>query len=190
MDAKDSDNLAILLNKIELYFDCRLSDEEETALRRELALVSLSHPEIEAAKAVMGFRTIKSSVKAKESGTNRKTKSLFNTPLKAAAAVAAVILVAVLLTPVTDFMSSGNNRAGECIAYVNGKQITDEEAVMDILAQDLKELDKGTREMQLETYEDLDDFSAIVQEFESGETFGLENAASASHPGSEASLDI
>ena len=138
----------------------------------------------------MAFRTINPYLKAAESGTNRKRKSLFNTPLKAAAAVAAVILVAVLLTPVKDFMSSGNNRAGECIAYVNGKQITDEEAVLDILAQDLKELDKGTREMQLETYEDLDDFSAIVQEFESGETFGLENAASASHPGSEASLDI
>ena len=45
-----------LLELIERFYDCSLSDEEERQLRLTISSTTYSHPSIDEAKALMGFR--------------------------------------------------------------------------------------------------------------------------------------
>ncbi|MDE6813670.1 MAG: hypothetical protein K2J28_07585, partial [Duncaniella sp.] len=84
-----------LLEQIERYFDCSLTDAEERALRDEIAVTPLSHPAIDEARALMGFRRVQ------ETAIRRSSR---HTALRAAVSIAAAI--ALVVTLALHFLSS------------------------------------------------------------------------------------
>lgn len=107
-----------LLERVEMFFDCRLTDDEERKLRQELSACRLQHPVIDEARAVMGLRR-----------PGRKGAA-FRPWFMAAASVALVAIIAArVLIP--------SSSASECVAYCNGKVVTDEEQVMALFASDV-----------------------------------------------------
>ena len=144
-----------LLDRIERYFDCSLSDEEERALRRDLALIDSDAPVIQEAKAVMGFSAIRTP--------RREKKRRWGVPAYAAAAAIAAILLGggLFFTLRSPTLISGDT--GECIAYVNGERVTDEQKVMEILFSDMAELNEGAEEAREDVLDDLADIIPITE---------------------------
>lgn len=116
---KHTDQLTELKARIERYFDCDLTDAEETMLRRELTATRLSDSVIDEARALMGLR-------------RRRTKRINLAELVSAAACVAVILfvgIGLLRTP--------EEPSGSCIAWSGGSVITDEPEVIGLFFDDI-----------------------------------------------------
>ena len=159
----------VLLREIERYFDCLLSDEEEAALRRELSRISISHPAVDEAKALMGFHTIPASVMPsgkKDYGFKRKTV------IKIVQGVAASLLIVLAGVGIFSVVDT-DKYDGECLAYVNGKFITDDNAVMDILMENVAELDEGLTTAQEDLLNEMEEFIPIADRLDSD--FGPED---------------
>lgn len=151
-----------LLRDIELYFDCRLTDEEEQELCRQLAHTKLNHPAVDEARAVMGFATILNHYPqtAQESGQVRRSYGSWK---RLAGAAAAVVLI--LTVGATVLRSAGSYRS-ESIAYVNGQRITDEKDVWEIAAQDAAALEKAFDECIEGTADDIEALCPMMENVE------------------------
>lgn len=120
-----------LLEKIEQYYECKLSDAQEAELRREVAFTRLKHPAIDEARALMGFRR------------HRERR-----PVARYAVVAAS--VAVLIATAVYMPKASVDSDNTCIAYAGGVCVTDEAAVERILSENMNDFSQN-----LETADDL-----------------------------------
>ncbi|MDE6682856.1 MAG: hypothetical protein K2J87_05470 [Muribaculaceae bacterium] len=160
-----------LLEAIDRYFDCALSDNEERELCRMLATTDSDNPSVLEAKALMGFTTINRI-------NNHATKKEFSSPrflmrphskrklLKITGVAAAVTLIVSLGMILINKAGSHHINNSECIAYVNGQCITDEETVMSLLVENISELDRGAEEAQNLFIEDLNELLPLTSEME------------------------
>lgn len=123
-----------MLVAIELYFDCRLSDEEERRLRRAIAVTRVSHPAIDEARAVMGLRK-----PAERVIVSRKVLR----QISIAASVALLIAGGIGISRYFSESSLEN----KSIAYVNGVKVTDEDEVMRLFNANLSIMSDGIEEM-------------------------------------------
>lgn len=158
----DKNNLRYLLQEIDRYFDCLLTDEEENELRKKLAATELTHPDIDEAKALMGFRV-------PERIRERKTGSLVKKFGYKRVKYTAIIAAVVALVSVTGYVIQLNNSfiSGNCLAFVNGKCIRDEDAVMEIIFQNISELEQATDEMRVDFLNELDDLASATEYYDS-----------------------
>ena len=116
-----------LLQEIERYFDCLLSDEEEAILVRKLSTTEINHPAVNEAKALMGFRTMEQSIS--KSPQDKKGVKRANMRLRIMQAAACVLLLIMAVGYVS--YSDSFDKDSQCLAYLNGSRVSDEEAVME-----------------------------------------------------------
>ncbi|MDE5664602.1 MAG: hypothetical protein K2I31_01530 [Duncaniella sp.] len=157
-----------LLELIERFYDCSLSDEEERQLRVAISSTSFSHPSIDEAKALMGFRrpdaaTRKNATPVRQSYTPRRRSNIRMT-LSIAAALAILLTLGINLT---DSRTQGNGSDGKCIAYANGKCITDENDIIRLLTDDLREFDDAVNDSDQSFADELGDIAPIIETYES-----------------------
>ncbi|MDE6669274.1 MAG: hypothetical protein K2K26_06300 [Muribaculaceae bacterium] len=158
----DKNNLRYLLQEIDRYFDCLLTDEEENELRKKLATTKLTHRAIDEAKALMGFRLPEKIRKRKADSLGKK----FSYKRVRYAAVIAAVAALISLT-VCVFQLNSSFVAGNCLAFVNGKCIRDEDAVMEIIFQNISELEQATDEMRVDFLDELDDLASATEYYDS-----------------------
>ena len=161
---KNNLTLPQLLEAIELYFDCSLTDEQEKGLRHEIAMTTYSHPSIDEAKAIMGIQS--AAISRKVSGhehkqTYRKFTSRILPAMSIAASLALIITLGVLFArPVA------KPATPSCVAYVNGKIVTDEEAVLALMAQNIDELHEGVSNANETLIDDLGLIAPVVDKYD------------------------
>lgn len=153
---KDMMTLEQLLSDIEGFFDGSLTDEQEDRLRRELAATVLSHPSIDEAKAIMGFRAPRVR---KES--RRESRMLWMRTAGIAASIALVVSAGVFLS------RTAVDSQNECIAYVGGRQVTDEDAVMAIMMRNLREFNIEVEAAHETIMDDWSEVAEAVDRYES-----------------------
>lgn len=124
------DSLEEMLSAIDLYFDCRLSDEEEMIVRRAISTTMIKHPAIDEARAVMGLRN----------PIKKRAPSIVKI-VGIAASVALLLVGAVGL-----LQTSAYEDTEYCYAYVNGKKITDEEDVMKLFIDNFEVMCGGVQD--------------------------------------------
>ena len=153
--AKDMNNRRIedngLLRDIEKYFECQLTDEEEYRLRQRLSVKSLDLPEVREEKAVMGFRGMRMSDSSYKL-MPRKPKG--NNVLRIASGIAAALIIAMGIGLTIRFGNKSEVRP-ECVAYVNGKCVTDEAQVMEIMEQNVADLESGVAEARNDMLDEM-----------------------------------
>ncbi|MDE7145763.1 MAG: hypothetical protein K2O30_06405 [Duncaniella sp.] len=155
-----------LLEAIEQYFECALTDEQEKELRHEIAVTSHSHPSIDEAKAIMGIQA---------AATHHRTRPYHHhdTPQKGAASKIFPILsmaasLALIITLGILFARPVETEVDRtCIAYVNGKVVTDEEAVFALMAQNIDELHDGANDANEALLDDLGIIAPVVDKYDS-----------------------
>lgn len=147
-------NIEELLKRIDAYFECQLSDEEEQSLKVELLHTPFKHQAIDEALAVMGFSTSRRYLvtQAEESfGPKPKPHRRFRRVTRMAAASVAVIFCAV-----ASLFSFQNTGQAGCIAFINGRRITSEKEVIDIMRINMNEFEDGVNEAESDIFSDLD----------------------------------
>ncbi len=132
---QDPGRISLLISR---YFDATATEAEEAELRRALANTTLSSPEIDSARAVMGFYAASRRRQCRRSG------SLHLRAAAAAIAVAAVCGVALLA-----HFDSIDNR---CIAYIGGKPTTDTDRVLAMMQTDLSTIADASQSL----HDDID----------------------------------
>lgn len=147
-----------LVRKIELYFDGVLSDAEEEKLRQQVAHTRLQHPAVDEARALMGFRN-----PVRRSESRGKTVRML---AGIAASVALAVAVGVNL-----WRSSLAATDYTCVAYVNGRCVTDEGAVLDILAADIAQFDDASRQMDEAYAQLIDSVAPVIEEYQTNLPF-------------------
>lgn len=162
---KQDPTLTELLKMIDLYFDCSLSDANEDRLRVIIAETTLSHPAIDDARALMGFRIPKTAVSTapQPSKEVRKNHISPRAIISIAAAIAVVFAIGLHL-------SIGNPtfpQTTQCIAYVNGERITDETDVVRLLTEDLREFNDGVEEADRDLNDELNIIAPVIEDYES-----------------------
>ncbi|MDE7413324.1 MAG: hypothetical protein K2N05_05990 [Muribaculaceae bacterium] len=153
-------NLTQLISDIEKYFDCLLSEEEEADLIRRVALTEIRHPLVEEAKVVMGFRTLASdpcSTRAVKPRRHSRLSPLLN-GRRIAAAVALILTLGCLLR-----FALPSPPSSECIAFVKGSTITEEEKVLELMLQNISEFNQGAEEAEEEILDDLNLLSPLSE---------------------------
>lgn len=146
-----------LLDLIERFFDCSLSDTEELQLRHAIAKTSFSSPAIDEARAVMGLRI----------PARRRQRQHRN--LRPAMGIAAAVAVLLTIGVYHLFVSPATVDFGEskCIAYANCRCFTDEEDVINLLREDLREFDNALEASDRSFEDELCDIASIIQTYES-----------------------
>jgi len=114
---------------IECYFACTLDEQQEATLMRLLAESPHHSDAIDEARVVMGYYSLGKSLEQRQHHHARHYSSL----LAAAAAVAVLIGVALAVW----HHQSLSTTADQCLAYVNGKVVTDADVVLNLLSNDL-----------------------------------------------------
>lgn len=147
-----------LLEAIEQYFDCTLTDEQENELRRAIAVTDFRHPAIDEARAVMGVRHI-ASTPAKMTQRPRFSKIIHG--LSIAASVAMIITLGIL------FLHPSEADTSTCVAYVNGERVTDEDIVLALMAQNTTEFNEGVDMAQQALIDELEMIAPAVDRYES-----------------------
>ncbi|MDE6028134.1 MAG: hypothetical protein K2G23_08690 [Muribaculaceae bacterium] len=150
-----------LLKRIDDYFECRLSDEEEHLLLRDLAATPLSDPAIDEVKALMGFRTIQKSKSANHPIPNKRSP-VFRRISVAAASVAILFSIGVYVKYI-----GSHDKEGKCFAYVNGQKITDEKEVEKLLLQNLSEFGDSMNDAQEGLFDEIDELAPVAELFDS-----------------------
>ncbi len=153
---RTTEDLRALLPQIERYFDCGLTDEEELELRAVIAETGLVHPAIDEARAVMGVRRCSSTHRY---GKGLRTRAV----ISAAASLLMICAIGISLLIYTPEDQSGMS---QCIAYANGKTITDEDEILRLIASDLHEIGAGSGEEMRSFEEELGDAAPIIDSFE------------------------
>lgn len=142
-----------LLKQIKRYFDGSLSDAEEELLRRRVAETGLRDPVVDEARALMGFR------KPAQRAESRGKSVRIIVGIAASVAVALTVGINMLRSPLDSVDST-------CIAYFNGQRITDETAVLDILAADLAQFDEASREMDESFAMVIDSVAPVIEDYQ------------------------
>lgn len=142
-----------LLEWVERYFDGTLSDEQETWLRQRVATTTLRHPAIDEARALMGFR-----IPARKEQNHGKAVRLV-AGIAATIALTVTVGVNVLRSPLQTTDTT-------CIAYFNGQRITDEEAVLDIMAADLAQFDDASLKMDESFAQVIDSVAPVIEDYQ------------------------
>lgn len=159
MNRRDNNiSLQELLDLIEQYFDCALSDTDERRLRNIVAHTPLSHPAIDEARALMGFRHNSTTVKTAAPQRWQAISSV------AVAAFAIITIGAIIF--VGNKWNSNENR---CFAYVNGIQITNEEDVIRQLTANLREFNEAVEMSNNQLLNDLGDIAPIIDNYDSSQ---------------------
>ncbi len=135
-----------ILSQLELYYDCRLTDAEESRLRLLVARSASTHPEIERARAIMGFR--------------RPRRRVY-TGRRYAATVAAASLVLLVVAGIW-WLKGSPMTPDSCFAYSGGVYISDESEVLDLLAQNLSEFGGDIEDADQSMASDLQEFAAFI----------------------------
>ncbi len=157
-----------LLELIERFYDCSLSDEEERQLRLTISSTTYSHPSIDEAKALMGFRRPDASTRTTAIPT-RQTDRHSNRPnIRITLSIAAALaLLLTLGSNIADRPIPNSGSDGKCIAYANGKCITDESDVIRLLTEDLREFDDAVDDSDRSFADELGDIAPIIETYES-----------------------
>lgn len=128
---RNDEPLERLLRMIDSYFECSLSDGDETRLRAIIATTSHRHPAIDEARALMGFRQATTTV---ADACSRPAHTYFRAAIGVAAALTVIVGVTVsMIRHSTPKISNGTT----CVAYTGGHIVTDEAAVLDRLRADM-----------------------------------------------------
>lgn len=152
--ALPGESLAMLLEMIEAYFDCRLSDEEEKELRHAVAHTKIVHPAVDEARAVMGLRR---RVVAK-----RRSLRL---PVSVNIAASVALLVAGAWGVSKYFSQPAAEEL--MVAYVNGEAVTDEDEVMRLFAANLDIMRQGVEDVNDRMDEMLDIMEPAIEGYNS-----------------------
>ncbi|MDE6577487.1 MAG: hypothetical protein K2K58_04880 [Muribaculaceae bacterium] len=153
-----------LLQEIERYFDCLLSDEDESILVRKLATTEINHPAVNEAKALMGFRTMEQSI----SKLPQDMKGVKRTNIRLRIMQAAACLLLLIMGVGYVSYSTGSDKDSECLAYVNGSRVSDDEAVMELIMKDITELNQGLDEAREDVLDEIEIFQPIAEMAGSG----------------------
>lgn len=143
---------------IDRYYDCSLSDAEERQLRLIIAQTRLSDPAIDEMRALMGFRRppLRHALKARRFSPGR---------ILAYSGVAAA--VALLFTVGVVRLTAGHSSVdSRCIAYSNGRCITDEEEVLRLIVGDLQSFEESASIEVSGFTDELSDVAPIIEDYE------------------------
>ena len=137
-------------------------------MRLTISSTTYSHPSIDEAKALMGFRRPDASTRTTAIPT-RQTDRHSNRPniritLSIAAALALLLTLGINLAD-RSLPNSGSD--GKCIAYANGKCITDESDIIRLLTEDLREFDDAVDDSDRSFADELGDIAPIIETYES-----------------------
>ena len=130
-------NQAELEQLISRYFDGETSIQEEQELRQCLANCPWNSDLIDEARFTMGYFA---------AHVQQQRRVVKMTSRRRITAIAASI--AVLLTIGASALWYTQQSQGKCLAYVNGKAISNEDAVMELIAQDLNTMDVASQSME------------------------------------------
>ncbi len=118
---------------IELYFEARTTLEEERELAALLAHTEESSPLIDEARAVMGYAAASPSAAAPRHYS--RGSRIARKALQIAASVALVAGGSALAVKLSTQRAEA---APRCVAYIDSVKITDEDAVMQMVMEDLQ----------------------------------------------------
>ena len=145
---------AALEQLINRYFDGETSVQEEQELRQCLADCPWSSELIDEARFTMGYF---SAHKQQQQRVAKRTNP--RQIIGIAASIAIILGIGISL-----FSRQWLTPQYECIAYVNGKVIADnQEAIMSLIAQDLNDMDMATREMAGAIADDMSEMNEASQ---------------------------
>lgn len=143
-------NQAELEQLIDRYFDGETTVQEEQSLREALADCPWSSELIDEARFAMGYFA------AHKQQQQRVVKKNYQRQVFGIAASIAIIIGICFSL----FSRQWITPRYECIAYVNGKVIADnQQAIMSLIAQDLNDMDMATREMDDAIADDMSNMS-------------------------------
>lgn len=143
-------NQAELEQLIERYFDGETTVQEEQMLREALVDCPWNSEAIDEARFTMGYFAAHSQEQ------QRATKRSYRRQLIGIAASIAIILAVGLPAIYHNWFAP----QPQCIAYVNGKVIADnQKAVMSLVAQDLNNMDMATRETANAIADDMNEMN-------------------------------
>lgn len=126
-----------LARLIDAYFECTATDAQERLLRHALAQCPWTGADIDEARVAMGFVSVGMELEQR-ARRHRRTVAW----RAAAAAVVAVAIAAGALIHV-----ELGSRAGECIAYVNGQKVTNQDQVMQMVRGNLSTVGEAHSDM-------------------------------------------
>lgn len=147
-----------LHNLINRYFEAETSLAEERMLRRMLATDNAPDPLADQARAVMGV-----SLVTPDSGecTNLQMRQRSHGLIWRTAAAAAVI--AAVATGLWLLNYKAADMPGQCVAYLNGEQISDEHAVMQLMFDDLRQIDHASDIIDSHIADDFNEISVAMR---------------------------
>ena len=134
---------------VERYFEVETTEAEEAALRRFLCTTQGSAPRYDEVRAVMGFLAVGRSQQA-PAVPQKKGRSI---RLQTLGRIAAAVIVAVGVGLAAWHTQSRPTEV--CIAYVDGREITDREAVIALMTGTMQEVlaEEPTAEMEAQMSE-------------------------------------
>ena len=134
---------------VERYFEVETTEAEEAALRRFLCTTQGSAPRYDEVRAVMGFLAVGRSQQA-PAVPQKKGRSI---RLQTLGRIAAAVIVAMGVGLAAWHTQSQPTEV--CIAYVDGREITDREAVIALMTGTMQEVlaEDPTAEMEAQMSE-------------------------------------
>lgn len=120
----------------ERYFDALTDPQEELELKRFLSTPQASSPRFDEIKAVMGYFATRKAA----TGRQRRKRSIIR--WSAAAVAAGIISAALWHTPAPSH--------DICIAYIDGKEITDERIILEQMQHTMQMISNTTEENSIE----------------------------------------
>ncbi len=148
-------NQAELERLICRYFEGDTTVQEEQALREALADCPWSSEVINEARFTMGYFVAHTQEQSHKSAIVNRRRII---------GIAATIAI-ILTIGIPALSHKWFTPQYECIAYVNGKVIADnQKAVMSLIAQDLSNMDMATREMDNAIADDMNNMSIATSQ--------------------------
>ena len=147
-------NQAELEQLLDRYFEGETTVQEEQELRQCLADCPWHSDAIDEARFTMGYFA---AHKQQQQRVAKRTNP--RQIIGIAASIAIILGIGISL-----FSRQWLTPQYECIAYVNGKVITDnQKAIMSLIAQDLNDMDMATREMAGAIADDMSEMNEASQ---------------------------
>ncbi len=129
---------AYLAALISSYFECTATDADERLLRHALAQCPWMGSDVDEARVAMGFASVGMELERRARNARRRHVAR----RAAAAAVVAVAVVAGALVHV-----GLGSKSEECIAYVDGRKVTNQEQVMQMVRGNLNAVGEAHSDM-------------------------------------------
>ncbi|MDE6450665.1 MAG: hypothetical protein K2L41_11440 [Muribaculaceae bacterium] len=143
-----------LTGLIERYFNGATTVEEERMLLDELSHNTANTPEANEARAVLGFSMVQP--KTKHHGHRHISY------------IRAIASIAIFLTTALAgyFLFTDNSTDTECLAYINGKKITDSEAVIGLMLEGLSNIADAAEESKAQTMGSLEELISAMNQLD------------------------